>query len=123
MNAGWGSQAAVLGVGPFFPVTESSYKSSKWGLSLPSPSHRLLLELKHSDIGPFSVSLRWLWLLPSHDFEITVPRPLGPWHHFRRPLVHLHTLCMYSNDGRNFMVERPELESLLLAYSLWALGQ
>jgi len=26
--------------------------------TFPSPSHRLLLELKHSDIGPFSVSLR-----------------------------------------------------------------
>ena len=37
--------------------------------TFPSPSHRLLLELKHSDIGPFSVSLRplvapsflWSW--------------------------------------------------------------
>lgn len=61
----------------------------------PSPSHRLLLELKHSDIGPFSVSLRLLWLLPSLYFEIIVPRPLGSWHPFRRPLVHSHTLCIH----------------------------
>lgn len=44
----------------------------------------MLLELKHSDIGPFSVSLR---LLPSPDLEITVLKTTGLWHHFRRPLA------------------------------------
>lgn len=67
-----GNQAASTGVGPSAQQLGSNTGQANCDLSFPSPSHRLLLELKHSDIGPFSVSLR-PWVSPL-SLEITVLR-------------------------------------------------
>ena len=70
--------------------------------TFPSPSHRLLLELKHSDIGPFSVSLRPL-VAPSFLWSwYNCPEGhLGSEHHFNRPLISLHIICMWNSEGRS----------------------